>query len=94
MSAYISHGFFVSFVQNLGHMDVLPVLGKHLNMYLPILLVVHCILIWLNLWDRLTGACVSSKYRFSRYGAEGGSSGVRLIHACRVLKRTVMDIRS
>ncbi len=46
-------------------MAVLPVLGKHLNMYLPLLLVLHCALIALGLWDRMAGACVSSKYRFS-----------------------------
>lgn len=51
--------------QNMGTMSVLPVLGKHLNTYLPLLLVVHCCLIWANLWDRLVGACVGSKYRFS-----------------------------
>lgn len=53
-------------VQNMGTMTVLPVLGKHLNTYLPLLLVVHCLLIWLNLWDRMMGACVGSKYRFSK----------------------------
>lgn len=52
------------FTQNMGTMTVLPVLGKHLNTYLPLLLVVHCLLIWLRLWDRLAGACVSSKYKF------------------------------
>lgn len=50
-------------------MTVLPVLGKHLNVYLPLLLGVHCALIALKLWDRLAGACVSSKYRFSRWGS-------------------------
>lgn len=53
-------------VQNMGTMTVLPVLGKHLNTYLPLLLVVHCVLIWLNLWDRMAGACVGSKFRFSK----------------------------
>jgi len=53
-------------LQNMGTMTVLPVLGKHLNTYLPLLLVVHCCLIWLNLWDRMAGACVGSKYRFSK----------------------------
>lgn len=52
--------------QNMGTMTVLPVLGKHLNTYLPLLLVVHCLLIWLRLWDRLAGACVSSKYKFDK----------------------------
>jgi hypothetical protein len=50
----------------MGTMTVLPVLGKHLNTYLPLLLVVHCLLIWLNLWDRMMGACVGSKFRFSK----------------------------
>jgi len=49
----------------MGTMGVLPILGKHLNVYLPLLLVVHCTLIWLGLWDRLAGACMSSKYRFT-----------------------------
>jgi hypothetical protein len=53
-------------MQNMGTMTVLPVLGKHLNTYLPLLLVVHCLLIWLRLWDRLAGACVSSKYKFDK----------------------------
>jgi hypothetical protein len=53
-------------LQNMGTMQVLPLLGKHLNTYLPLLLVVHCLLIWLNLWDRLAGACVSSKYKFNK----------------------------
>eukprot|EP00879_Flechtneria_rotunda_P003202 GHRR01003425.1.p1 GENE.GHRR01003425.1~~GHRR01003425.1.p1 ORF type:complete len:656 (+),score=226.79 GHRR01003425.1:287-2254(+) len=53
------------FTKNMGSMAVLPLLGKHLNTYLPLLLVVHCLLIWLNLWDRLAGACVSSKYKFN-----------------------------
>ena len=53
-------------LQNMGTMTVLPVLGKHLNTYLPLLLVVHCCLIWLNLWDRMAGACMGSKYRFSK----------------------------
>lgn len=46
-------------------MGNLGFLSKHLNTYLPVLLVVHCFLIWLNLWDRITGSCVGSKYRFS-----------------------------
>ncbi len=50
----------------MGTMTVLPVLGKHLNTYLPLLLVVHCLLIWLNLWDKLAGACVGSKYKFNK----------------------------
>jgi hypothetical protein len=49
----------------MGSMTVLPVLGKHLNTYLPLLLVLHCGLVWANLWDRLVGACVGSKYRFT-----------------------------
>eukprot|EP00775_Hariotina_reticulata_P003223 gene3223-3500_t len=53
------------FTENMGTMQVLPLLGKHLNTYLPLLLVVHCLLIWLNLWDKLAGACVSSKYKFN-----------------------------
>ncbi|GBF88476.1 hypothetical protein Rsub_01189 [Raphidocelis subcapitata] len=53
------------FTRNMGTMEVLPVLGRHLNVYLPLLLVVHCGLTYLRLWDRLMGSCVSSKYRFT-----------------------------
>jgi hypothetical protein len=37
--------------------------------YLPLLLVVHCTLTYLRLWDRLMGSCVSAKYRFTRWGS-------------------------
>lgn len=50
----------------MGTMSVLPVLGQHLNTYLPLLLVVHCLLIWLNMWEKLAGACVGSKYKFTK----------------------------
>ena len=53
-------------LQNMGTMSVLPVLGQHLNTYLPLLLVVHCLLIWLNMWEKLAGACVGSKYKFTK----------------------------
>eukprot|EP00798_Chlamydomonas_sp_ICE-L_P014725 gene14725-20769_t len=36
-----------------------------LNLYLPIVLVVQCSLVALNLWRRLLNSCVSSKYKFS-----------------------------
>jgi hypothetical protein len=52
------------FTKNMGSMDVLPFLGKHLNVYLPLLLVVHCALIYFNLWDRLVESCVGAKYAF------------------------------
>ncbi len=58
-AACLSHAHFLNFcarrslpvflpllLQNFGTMALLPVLGKHLNMYLPLLLVVHCTLIW------------------------------------------------
>jgi hypothetical protein len=52
------------FAQKMGSMEtVLPFLTGHLNVYLPSLLVVHCALIALNLWDRLAGMCVGAKYR-------------------------------
>jgi hypothetical protein len=38
------------------------------QVYLPVLLVVHCALIYLRLWDRITASCVNSKYRFNRCG--------------------------
>ncbi|KAF8067159.1 lmbrd2 [Scenedesmus sp. PABB004] len=53
------------FTQNMGGMTVLPVLGQHLNTYLPALLVLHVSLVWFNLWDRLAGACVGSRFRFN-----------------------------
>eukprot|EP00878_Enallax_costatus_P015761 GHUV01016516.1.p1 GENE.GHUV01016516.1~~GHUV01016516.1.p1 ORF type:complete len:615 (+),score=178.39 GHUV01016516.1:1103-2947(+) len=53
------------FTQNMGTMGVLPVLGQHLNTYLPLLLVVHCALIYFNMWERLAGACVGNKFKFS-----------------------------
>ncbi|KAI8462677.1 MAG: LMBR1-like membrane protein-domain-containing protein [Monoraphidium minutum] len=58
------------FTRNMGTMDVLPVLGQHLNVYLPLLLVVHCAVTYLRLWDRLTAKCVSSKYRFTSDDAD------------------------
>jgi hypothetical protein len=50
----------------MGSMTVLPLLGQHLNTYLPALLVVHVGLIWAGLWDRLAGACAGSRYRFTK----------------------------
>jgi hypothetical protein len=51
--------------KNMGTMTVLPLLGTHLNSYLPLLLALHCGLIWARLWDRLVGACVGASFRFS-----------------------------
>jgi hypothetical protein len=53
------------FTRNMGSMGVVPVIGQHLNVYLPLLLVVHCALTYLRLWDRLLASCASSKYRFT-----------------------------
>lgn len=47
----------------MGAMQVLPVLGDHLNVYLPIILVVQCGLIWARAWDRLL--CCGGKYKFT-----------------------------
>ncbi|GIL58629.1 hypothetical protein Vafri_13639 [Volvox africanus] len=53
------------FEDMMGSMDVPNVLRQHLNTYLPLILVVECIITALNLWDRIMGLCVSSKYKFS-----------------------------
>ena len=55
------------FTRNMGAMGVLPVLGRHLNVYLPLLLGVHCAVVWLGLWDRIVDACGGGgKYRFTK----------------------------
>lgn len=41
------------------------------QVYLPLLLVAHCGLIYFGLWDRLLASCGSSKYRFDRWAAPG-----------------------
>lgn len=53
------------FEDRMGSMDVPPVLSKHLNTWLPLILVVECLITALNLWDKIMGMCVSSKYKFS-----------------------------
>ncbi|GIL77008.1 hypothetical protein Vretimale_3267 [Volvox reticuliferus] len=53
------------FEDKMGSMDVPNVLRQHLNTYLPLILVVECAITALNLWDRIMGLCVSSKYKFS-----------------------------
>jgi hypothetical protein len=60
----IINGVSTVFTERLGSMAVLPFLTDHLNVYLPTLLAVHCALIALNLWDRISGVCVGSKYRW------------------------------
>ncbi|GLC39990.1 hypothetical protein PLESTB_000120900 [Pleodorina starrii] len=53
------------FEDKMGSMDVPAFLRQHLNTYLPLILVVECVITALNLWDRIMGLCVSSKYKFS-----------------------------
>ncbi|GFR49399.1 hypothetical protein Agub_g11451 [Astrephomene gubernaculifera] len=53
------------FEDKMGSMDVPRFLRQHLNTYLPLILVVECAITALNLWDRIMGICVSSKYKFS-----------------------------
>ncbi|PNW77818.1 hypothetical protein CHLRE_10g453100v5 [Chlamydomonas reinhardtii] len=53
------------FEDKMGSMDVPAFLRQHLNTYLPLILVVECGITLLNLWDRIMGICVSSKYKFS-----------------------------
>ncbi|KXZ44947.1 hypothetical protein GPECTOR_60g724 [Gonium pectorale] len=53
------------FEAKMGSMDVPAFLRQHLNTYLPLILVVECIITAFNLWDRIMGICVSSKYKFS-----------------------------
>ncbi|EFJ41548.1 hypothetical protein VOLCADRAFT_98436 [Volvox carteri f. nagariensis] len=53
------------FEDKMGSMAVPAFLSQHLNTYLPLILVVECVITALNLWDRIMGLCVSSKYKFS-----------------------------
>lgn len=43
---FLEGGVSTVFSQKMGTMQVLPVLGDHLNVYLPIILVLQCFLIW------------------------------------------------
>jgi len=53
------------FTRNMGTMAVLPVLGRHLNVWLPALLAAHCALIYFGTWDRLAAAFAPARYRFA-----------------------------
>ncbi|KAG2481922.1 hypothetical protein HYH03_019121 [Edaphochlamys debaryana] len=53
------------FEDRMGSMDVPAFLRSHLNTYLPLILVVECAITFFNLWDKIMGICVSSKYKFS-----------------------------
>lgn len=37
----------------------------NINTYLPVILVVHCAMVALGIWERLFNMCVSEKFRFS-----------------------------
>ena len=42
----------------------------NLNMYLPVVLVVHCAMVALGIWDRLFNMCVSSRFKFSTHDVD------------------------
>ncbi len=46
------------FEDRMGSMDVPPLLSKHLNTWLPLILVVMCLITALNLWDKIMGMWV------------------------------------
>lgn len=49
----------------MGSMDVPPVLSKHLNTWLPLILVVECLITALNLWDKIMGMWVTRGARMT-----------------------------
>jgi hypothetical protein len=53
------------FTRNMGTMAVLPALGSHLNVWLPLLLAVQCALILWGAWDKLAASFAPARYRFA-----------------------------
>ena len=42
----------------------------NLNLYLPVVLVVHCAMVALGIWDRLLNLCTSSRFKFSTHDVD------------------------
>ena len=58
----------------MGVMKVLPFFGTHFNSLLPILLLIHCLLIYLNVWKKLSNQFVPARYQFCENEADDDHS--------------------
>ena len=58
----------------MGVMKVLPFFGTQFNSLLPILLLIHCLLIYLNVWKKLSDQFVPARYQFCEHEADDDHS--------------------
>eukprot|EP00798_Chlamydomonas_sp_ICE-L_P030467 gene30467-35478_t len=63
-AALMQNGYHTVFGTKMAFMDV-AIPNVNLNLYLPIVLLIQCSLVALNLWDKALYMCVSSKYKFN-----------------------------
>eukprot|EP00210_Caulerpa_lentillifera_P001516 g1454.t1 len=59
-----------AFSQVMGSMEVLPFVGNRFNSVLPIFLLIHCLLIWMNAWKRVVGYFVPVKFQYNEDNAD------------------------